>query len=550
MSSVERGYMAKLKNPKTIIETLLAWSQKDRPDWQRDALRRIVASGTPNEGDINELLDLCKKEHGDSSVTATAEPLEEKHLPVDPGEGESIGLASMETVTGVNQLAPDQKLEFQTDGLSIIYGANGSGKSGYVRVLKKACRARHAGEIMPDIYHPSPTGNAKARLSISKSDGSITPVDREDKPGSSPELSAITVFDKDCASVHLKEKNEVWFRPFGLDIPDDLASVSRRLKDKLSAERTQLEQQRHPEFENPIWSSVSTIGKALSSLKIDSDLSTLKPKEEFSEADEARLLGLRTDLGKDPAKASAEQNATATRLDQMLSALREIEKVFGDDALKAVIEQRDQADTARKVADAAATSAFGDLEIEGVGTPVWKELWESARRYSQGIGNDGIDFPPTEGDICVLCHQTIGAETAARMGRFETFIKADTEAGAERAKAALDTTTRALAQFRIDIRLVSAARKSLFAKDDDAAKQILKFMARARLRRWQAPKRLVEGEQKELAPRSTRQVRRSNRLRRRSGPVRLPWLQLPTRRRGIALKLNWPSCRTASRRTI
>ncbi|MCY4238138.1 MAG: hypothetical protein OXC93_07265 [Rhodospirillaceae bacterium] len=297
--------MAKLKKPKTIIETILAWSQKDRPDWQRDALRRIVASGTPNEGDINELLDLCKKGHGDNSVIATAELLEEKHLPVDPGEGESIGLASMETVIGVNQLAPNQKLEFQIDGLSIIYGANGSGKSGYVRVLKKACRARHAGEIMPDIHHPSPTGNAKARLSISKSDGSITPIDWEDKPGSNPELSAITVFDKDCASVHLQKKNEVWFRPFGLDIPDDLASVSIRLKDKLSFERTQLDQLRNPAFDNPIWSPVSTIGKALSSLKDDSDLSVLKPKKEFSEADEARLLELQADLGKDPAKAAA-----------------------------------------------------------------------------------------------------------------------------------------------------------------------------------------------------------------------------------------------------
>ncbi|MCY4238139.1 MAG: AAA family ATPase [Rhodospirillaceae bacterium] len=184
----------------------------------------------------------------------------------------------------------------------------------------------------------------------------------------------------------------------------------------------------------------------------------------------------------------------------MLSTLCEIEKVCGDDALKAVIEQRNQADTARKVADAAATSAFGDLEIEGVGTPVWKGLWESARSYSQRIGNNGIDFPPTEGDICVLCHQPIDTETAARMGRFETFIKADTEAGAERAKAALDAAIKVLAQFRIDIRLVSAARKSLSARDNDAAGQILKFMACARLRRWQALKGLVDGEQQELVP--------------------------------------------------
>ena len=491
--------MTKAEKPKTVLETILAWSRNDRPEWQRDALRRIVVDGTPGKDDIKELLDLCKKEHGDQSVTATAEPLEEKHLPVDPGEGESIGLASMEDIIGVNQLASDQKLEFQTDGLTIIYGANGSGKSGYARVLKKACRARHAGEIMPDIYHPSPTGNAKAKLSVSKSDGSLSPIDWEDNTDSSPELSAITVFDRDCASVHLQKKNEVWFRPFGLDIPDDLAGVSQQLKDKLTAEREQLEKQKDPAFDNPTWSPLSTIGKALSSLKSSSDLSALEPEEEFSEAEEARLLELQSDLGRDPAKAAASQNAVATSLEQMLSALREIEKACGDQALKAIIDLRTQADTARQVADAAANTAFGDLDIEGVGTPIWKGLWESARRYSESIGEEGIGFPPAEGDICVLCHQPISGEAAARMGRFEAFIKADTEAIAERAKAALDAATKDLVQFRIDIRLVSAARKALAGRDYDAARQILKFMARARLRRWQTLKQALEGQQQELA---------------------------------------------------
>ena len=74
--------MTKAEKPKTVLETILAWSRNDRPEWQRDALRRIVVDGTPGEDDIKELLDLCKKEHGDQRVTATAEPLEEKHLPV------------------------------------------------------------------------------------------------------------------------------------------------------------------------------------------------------------------------------------------------------------------------------------------------------------------------------------------------------------------------------------------------------------------------------------------------------------------------------------
>ena len=65
-------------------------------------------------------------------------------------------------------------------------------------------------------------------------------------------LSAITVFDRDAALVHVQKKNEVWFRPFGLDIPDDLAGVCQEIKARLTSEKETLEQQRNSAFTNPI----------------------------------------------------------------------------------------------------------------------------------------------------------------------------------------------------------------------------------------------------------------------------------------------------------
>src|SRR3546814_5294941 len=62
-------------------------------------------------------------------------------------------------------------------------------------------------------------------------------------------LSAVSVFDSDCASVHIREKNEVAFRPFGLDVPDELAAACQAVKDALAAEQKQLEKARNPIFE-------------------------------------------------------------------------------------------------------------------------------------------------------------------------------------------------------------------------------------------------------------------------------------------------------------
>ncbi len=108
---------------------------------------------------------LCaKRSMGPKALLSEAAVLEAAHLPATPADGESIALVSVGDIAGVNQLAPGQTLPFEATGLTIVYGPNGSGKSGYGRVLKRACRARKAGEIMPDAYNPPPARQGDGHL--------------------------------------------------------------------------------------------------------------------------------------------------------------------------------------------------------------------------------------------------------------------------------------------------------------------------------------------------------------------------------------------------
>jgi len=487
------------KNPETVLKRVLAWS-KSRPLWQQDALRRIVVDGSPDDQVITEILALCKNEHGDKSVTATPEPLSELHLPVDPGAGESIGLTSISNVVGVNQLALGQMLHFEANGLTIVYGPNGTGKSGYTRILKKACRSRHAGDIMPDVYSPTPTGNATAKLEISRAGGAAEVISWEDNGHSAESLSAITVFDRDAASVHVQKKNEVWFRPFGLDIPDDLAGVCQELKQRLSSQKEAIEQKRNNAFTTPTWSNRSSIGKALSALRHDTKLSSLTPTEEFSEADEARLTKLQTDLAQDGAVAAAKQRESAARLEQMNAYLKKLEAQFGDSALEVIVELKTKADEARSAANVAATDAFSGLQLEGVGEIIWRSLWESARAYSQSIGEEGIPFPPNQGDVCVVCHQEISEAAAERLGGFEAFIKEDTEKKAAAAEQSLAAAVRVFEGLSVHVEKVSAPWQQLKASNFVLAKSVLRFIAIARLRQRQTLKRIATEQEVTFVP--------------------------------------------------
>ena len=133
------------------LANILAWSA-DCPDWQRDAMRRVATQGGIDAAEIDELLAICKGEN--PSV-----PLEAAHLR-DPNRDQGeVYLRQVHGVRHVNALASDQRLTLHRVGLTIIYGDNGSGKSGYARILKKACRARSATrgeEIIPDIYEAQP----------------------------------------------------------------------------------------------------------------------------------------------------------------------------------------------------------------------------------------------------------------------------------------------------------------------------------------------------------------------------------------------------------
>ena len=66
-------------------------------------------------------------------------------IPGTSESGDPVALLAVADVAGVNALLPDQRLTFGDSGLTIIYGDNASGKSGYARLIRQAVTARDQG---------------------------------------------------------------------------------------------------------------------------------------------------------------------------------------------------------------------------------------------------------------------------------------------------------------------------------------------------------------------------------------------------------------------
>src|SRR5207245_9012 len=139
-----------------------------------------------------------------------------EHLAIK-GEGiDPVTLVSVTHNRGVNALASDQTITFGTN-LTVIYGPNAAGKSGYTRILKLACRSRFTEEILGNVL--SGEVPLKAQATIRFREGVKEMMHPWTSDGASADaLAAVSVFDAHCVPVYLRDKTDVAFRPFALDV--------------------------------------------------------------------------------------------------------------------------------------------------------------------------------------------------------------------------------------------------------------------------------------------------------------------------------------------
>src|SRR5579871_1514961 len=121
---------------------ILQWAST-RPRWMQDAMRLIVTRGAIDDEMRGTLLRALKSDQGINLPTQDLlplHPLRAEHLRAD--EGASVRLLALKDFKGVNRIAASQDLQFSRDGITVVYGGNAAGKSGYTRVLRRVCRAR------------------------------------------------------------------------------------------------------------------------------------------------------------------------------------------------------------------------------------------------------------------------------------------------------------------------------------------------------------------------------------------------------------------------
>lgn len=419
-----------------ILQEILTWTQ-GLPAWQSDAVSRLLAKQTLTAQDYEDLYALLKLAHGiPDPKTRDPKPLTADQIPAQVEVNTHIELRAIKNLRNVNAIAENQQLAVGPAGMTVIYGDNGSGKSGYSRVLKRACRARDQSEpIHPNANLPvGKAGNAQASFDIAV-DGTLKEVTWCQGQEAPPELSSFAIFDAHCARAYLDSEDDFSYVPYGLEVFEALAKVCQQLKTSVEAEQKQstvdLTAFAHLQGETAVGKLIAALSAKTNTAHIEA-LATLK-QEEFEQ---------RETLQKSLKENNPKEKAGLLRLRALRVAAiakNSVEKglVVGPEAITKLKALADSFRTAQAAAALAAKSfKEGENLLPGTGGEAWRELFDAARKFALEAHPDK-QFPDFGADAaCPLCQQPLAAG-AERLLRFEAFIQAEAEKTAQTRRQAL-----------------------------------------------------------------------------------------------------------------
>lgn len=434
------------------MKNVIDWVNADgKPLWWRAAVKDILDNGTLTEQHKNELLELAKTEHlvnpPDALFTTKTAPVSDVGYSV---ESEPVRLLGISNTSNVASLVQNQNLAFDAQAnLIVVYGNNGSGKSSYAKVLKNACLTRgDAPEVIANVYEntkgiPSSEINIQVSNNPPKADVWVK------NQASSPELKSIRVFDSNSANHYLAKKGNVEYKPAALKVLDELILVCNHVTEGSNTSIQALGQQAaFPQL--PIGSP-----SAIFLQKINKNTTNKELEQNCaSQVEVDSLTQLRKELaelqGSSPEDLRKKFKEQYQRLDPLINHFDGLLKSLNDEAVLTISKLFDTYKTTETAAEASRKAALDGLPVDGIGSQVWKLMWQHVEEFIKQNGQ-GHSFPPVAGENCPTCLQPITEPAAKQLQKFNDYLKDKTQSEADVAKKNFDLAVTNLRKLNFDL---------------------------------------------------------------------------------------------------
>ena len=385
------------------------------------------------EGVTNELATFAykffKEDHGLKKMDAERAAIVFNEITVsDEASKEKLQINTIKDIKNVNALAVGQSIDLNPN-LTIIYGGNGTGKSGYIRLLNNAFRSRGDKQILPNVFSDEPTGDPYCKF-IFQSDSS--PYDLEfSNDRDNIEFTQFSVFDSHSVQVHLEKDNKLNFTPSGFEFFDKVLqlyeAMSSMLLEEIKSNRPVNEFEKHFVNDNPLQ-------KEIINLSENSNIDKLRELGSHSEADVKKLDQLLIKWKElkalDIPKKIGDLQKLQGQLSELITRQQAILDLLKPEDIEFYQSLNDSFSKFQELAKQEGINSFKEYDIEGLGSGEWREFIKASKSYIVAITKNrkkGNEYP-TETDKCIFCLQPLSDNEIILINSYWRLIKSEAEA--------------------------------------------------------------------------------------------------------------------------
>ena len=398
------------------------------PYWIKYLANKILSGNEISQNDIDETYLYLLEDLGITEKTTRTEITLSGLHDNERDYYSNLMLSKLENVEGVNALLEGQSIEFSPN-LTIIYGSNGSGKSGYTRLLKNVFYSKSKEKILSNIYSTDIVKPVNANF-IFKSEGNEISVSYNNNDHSI--FEQFSVFDGKSAVKHIESKNEFEFKPAGLNFFGKFADALSHVEKKLNNEVTIKQQGTNINNLLMLFDGNSEVTEAIQAINTDKGFENLSKIASYTEKNTKEKESVQ--------KKYEELQIASTKKDQEIRNLKTIKKLllqvkqsvekfnqyFSNEmfekANQAIIECLEKEEIAKNEG----VENFKTDNLNGIGTSEWKNFILSAEKFALLQENGNSHYPKNE-DHCLFCQQKLSEPAQKLIINYRKFIESVSE---------------------------------------------------------------------------------------------------------------------------
>lgn len=410
---------------------------EEQPYWLQDACFRIYNGLSIDDQQIEKYANMCISQVKKEIVNYKAL---EKNGSKKPIALEKMSIIGVNNIINVNNLASDASLEFLENGITVVYGLNGAGKSGFMRIFKQMSGSPYEEAIQPNVYkgitdlkpscqfHTVENGehlSIQCDLSIKTKETSLTNCD---------------VFDTKISNQYISSTNNASYQPFVFTVLSELSNTAEKIKRIIRRKEEQIPDDNiEIPHEYVTREEVSWIKMLNERSKIPSVYMT------WDEASEKELNEIPTKL--DTEKVQIELKLCEGQLSNVSAIYQDLLNVYNainSDVLKQSLNEYSEQKRLKEISEKLFTESADETDKLSVSLHDWKEMWRLAQNYFEStLYVDGKGHFGQPGTVCPLCHQTIDAITSKRILSVNDYVNG---VNSERFNNSYEKSTRCLSQ--------------------------------------------------------------------------------------------------------